>query len=239
MSGHRQTQLTESGDSLPWNPAPRAGRQFLLTEDTPTHLKGFYLYDGVKWISKPNSSEGIGGWNDYLAPGIQLETGSPSTAPVLRQLRDGIMMYAFDPIQMNQAWSSIHILHDYIPGTNLFPHIHWTCNNASPSGTVRWGIEYTLAQGYDLGAFGATQTIILEPSVGNQYSHHITETLDIDSIDGSNIDHDTVVLFRIFRDGLHANDTFADDAFLLYMDFHYQSDGSLTIERNAPFTKYI
>jgi len=240
--------ILESGTSFPG--APATGKQFFLTTDivggSPsfvTYIGGEYIFDGTNWISKPKSTTGTNwGWNDYLASASNIDVGAPGTSPDLVTIRDNIRGWGFDPTSLEQAWSSVHILHDYVIGTNLYPHIHWTHDNAAPTGFVRWGLEFTIAKGYNQEAFPASTTIYFEQAADAQYIHHLIEAgLGTGSptinniIDGTNVEPDTIIMFRIFRDS--TNDTFGSDAILMYVDFHYQSDGSFTTERNQPFPK--
>jgi hypothetical protein len=181
----------------------------------------------------------ISGWNDYLSPGLTLpRTGA--NAPTISTLRGNLQALAFaGNTGIDETFCSIHILHDYKDGTKIYPHVHWTHNNATPSGDVKWQIEYSVAKGHSGGAFPAATTISLTETAGAQYTHHVIETSEGDAIDATNIEPDTVILFRLFRDADDGADTFADDAFLLYLDIHFESDRILTPEKVNPFTKTI
>jgi hypothetical protein len=65
--------------------------------------------------------------------------------------------------------------------------------------------------------------------------HYVAEVSDSDAIAGTNIDVDTVILFRIFRDGDNAADTFPDQVFGFTADLHYQCDKYATPNKAAPF----
>ena len=178
------------------------------------------------------------GWNDFLMPGVNLPR-TAANAPAIATFQDNIKALAFQNAgnQPRETWSLIHILHDYRTGTKIFPHIHWSHNNATPSGDVKWQIEYSVAKGHSGGAFPAATTISLIQTAGAQYTHHIIETSTDDAIAATNVEPDTVIMFRLFRDSGDDADTFADDAFLLFFDIHFQSDLTLTNEKVRPFTK--
>jgi len=240
-----------TGTSFPVSPS--VGNQFLLTADiasgsplVATYLAGNYVWDGAEWISRPSSSASNWGWND-LRGHIDVNTAVPGTAPDWEIVRDNVFAWAFAPASLEQAYVSFHFNHDYVPGTDIYPHLHWTHNDASPGSTsVRWVMEYTIARGYEFEAFPATTTITLDDAVAGQYIHHIREGTPNETggsppistiIDGTNIEADTMVLMRIYRDGAATEDDFASDAFLLEVDLHYQSYvQSVTPERNRPFT---
>lgn len=177
------------------------------------------------------------GWNDLVSD-ITVRSGAGS-APDLAAYRDGIYAYSFNQDVLNECFANFHLRHDYIPGTMIYPHIHWTANTTT-TGVVRFGVEYTLARRGDstgLIAFGATQTIYIEHVVGagEQYLHHVSETTDGNGIVGTNLEVDSLILCRIFRDAGHSNDTFIDPVFMLTADMHYECDAQSTPLRSPPF----
>jgi hypothetical protein len=181
----------------------------------------------------------ISGWNDYLAPGLNLPR-SAGSAPAIKPFRGNLNALAFaGNTGTEETWCSIHILHDYKPGTKIYPHVHWSHDTASPSGDVKWQIEYSVAKGHSGGVFPAATTISLIQTAEAQYTHQIIETSDGDAIDATNLEPDTVILFRLFRDANDGADTFENDAFMLYLDIHLESDRILTNEKVSPFTKTI
>ena len=178
------------------------------------------------------------GWNDFLMPGLVLPR-TASNAPAITTFQGNIQALAFQNAgnQPRETWSTIHILHDYRAGTKLFPHIHWSHNNATPSGNVKWQIEYSISKGHSGGTFPAATTVSLIETAGAQFTHHLVEVSTADAIPSTEAESDSVILFRIFRDSGDGEDTFGDDAFLLFFDIHFQSDLTLTNEKIRPFTK--
>lgn len=192
--------------------------------------------DGSEWflLRVQNTT----GWNDLLFAGLTLPR-TASNAPAVTTFRGNIKAIAFQNggAQPRETWASIHVLHDYMEGTKIFPHIHWSHNNSSPSGDVKWQLEYSVSKGHSGGTFPATTTVSLIQTAAAQYTHHIIETSTADAIPVDEVEPDSVVLFRVFRDSGDPEDTFADDAFLLFFDIHYQVDTTLTNEKVRPFTK--
>jgi hypothetical protein len=94
-----------------------------------------------------------------------------------------------------------------------------------------------VARGHDLGTFPAPTTVTLQDTALAQYTHHIIETTEGNAIPSTNVEPDSVILFRIYRDPAHANDTFENDAFLVNFDLHFEADGQRTNEKVSPFTK--
>ena len=172
-------------------------------------------------------------YSDYLVGGTAVATRG-AAAPDFANLRDGLYLYAFDgAAAAEEVFFTVHILHDIKQGTTPTFHVHWTHNNASPSGDVKWQLEYTMAKGYETQAFGASTTLTSTQTASSQYYHHITP--DDMSLDTTNMEPDSLILCRLYRDPTDAADTFADDAFLIQVDMHYERDKNGTKERNRPF----
>ncbi len=191
----------------------------------------------AKKISSSRIKSNSTGWNDYLFSGLSLGFGA--SPPDLEVFRDGIQQRAFvgTGVLVEEGFFDIHVLHDYKEGTKLYPHVHWSHKIGAPSGSVVWQIEYLIAKGHSGGVFGASTTIELIEVAGVQYTHQLIETEIGDAIDASLIEPDTLILGRVFRDPAHASDTFENDAFLLQIDFHVESDLIMTNEKVRPFTK--
>ena len=183
---------------------------------------------------------GGGGFNDYTIAASNLPRAH-ATAPSLTNFRGNIDLPAFTGTggASQELFGSIHIQHDHMPGTKLFPHIHWSHIIASPTGDVKWQFEYTVMTGFSSGVFGAPTTVSIIETAGTQYAHQIAAIADNDAIPSTNLEPDTLVLFRIFRDPSDGSDTFENDAFLLAIDVHYQSQLAFTNEKARPFTKYL
>jgi len=182
------------------------------------------------------------GWKDKEAPLASAKVAG-SKPPTWTVFRDGIYAYEFDASTENEAWITFHLPHDLmmsytepdgtVTSPKLFPHVHYSSNAATPStGVVRWGFEWTYANGYSIDDFSATSTVYIEhtPS-GTQYYHEIAEVSDDNALTGD-FETDGLILFRFFRDAGHANDTNADDLHVFTIDLHYLSDGLETVERN-------
>lgn len=181
----------------------------------------------------------ISGFNDYLNSGLNLPRVG-ALAPTIKTYRGNIDQLAFTGVTtVNETFANIHILHDYKAGTKIYPHIHWSHIIGSPSGDVKWNIEYSVSKGHSEGTFPAPTTISVVQTAGAQYAHQISEVSGGDAISATNLEPDSVIQFRVYRDPGDGEDTFANDAFLLYFDCHFESDRILTNEKVSPFTKTI
>lgn len=174
-------------------------------------------------------------WDDMLT---SLSSGKTTTAndPAWAQFRDGLYAYSFSNTTLNEIWLTFHVPHNYAPGTDMWPHIHWATTGTN-TGVVRWGIEYTVAKGYSQEIFPTSTTIYLEDNANaTARMHQITECSAGQVIPSSMLEPDALVLLRIFRDGSHANDTCTNAAFGLACDLHYQRAAAGTVNRNYPFS---
>jgi hypothetical protein len=209
----------------------------LASEQTTQLTDDSFLMQTAAGITKKIKATNMKlvGYDDYIfVHDPATVTGSP--APALKTFRGGLKAAAFAGTGSTDEvmFGNVHILHNYVAGTVVSFHIHWSHINASPTGNVVWQIEYSIAKGYGVEAFPATTTITLVQAAGTQYFHHIIEGSNITN---SSIEPDSLVLMRIFRNASHASDTFADDAFFLRCDMHVSVDNRPTNEKARPFTK--
>lgn len=139
--------------------------------------------------------------------------------------------------------------HGWKEGTSIFPHVHWTSGRANEEGTletlstapganrVTWGLEYTWVNvGSEFPATTIiTGTAVATPNAGSiaLYEHVITP-IGTGGINGSGKKLSSMLVCRLFRNSSAGTDTYAGEAGLLEIDFHYQidSDGS-----NQEYTK--
>jgi hypothetical protein len=179
-------------------------------------------------------------WKDNLSPMSNAKVGG-TNPPIWAAYKGNIYAYQFQnkiTAQEQEVFVSFHINHDYALNTKLYPHVHCTTNDVSPSGNVRWGIEYIVALGHDQQAFGSATTVYVSGAITTQYQHYILEVSDNDAIDGEalGIEPDTVILMRIFRNSGDALDTFeSDNMFGLFVDLHYLADHVGTKKKSPNF----
>lgn len=169
---------------------------------------------------KVDTSSPTFAWRDIVGQ-IELR-GTGANDPTFAVWAGNIYQYRFSATVMNQVFFVFHVPHDYVPGTDVYMHVHWSNAAASPNtGTVRWGFEYIFAKGFDQAAFSSTNTVYAEQaSSGTQYQHMIAET---DAITMTGLEVDSLIIVRLYRDAAHGNDTCTDAVFAHTADIHYQS----------------
>lgn len=196
-----------------------------------------YTANGWKEVGMSNTR-----YNDYTVSGLAVKN-TDANSPDLETFVGNIQQMAFDATTNQYAYFTIHILHDIKKGTAPTFHVHWSHKIASGSYTpdtqkVVWEIEYAIARGYGAGTFGTTRTLTAAAMfAGAQYEHHITpDDMSMHADDVAILEPDCVIIGRLQRKANDANDTFANDAFLLQIDMHYEVGQFGTVERSRAFT---
>jgi len=158
-------------------------------------------------------------WDDLRFPASQITPG-PANPPDWINFSGlgGVYGLAFHPSNEEDVYFIAQMPHSWIEGSEVRPHIHWTSSTGT-AGTVVWGLEYTKASPF--GTFGGTVTDTIRVSNPAQYRHQIDSFTPID-MTGNTMS--TLIWCRLFRDATDAEDDLAEDAYLLDIDFHFQSD---------------
>jgi hypothetical protein len=141
-----------------------------------------------------------------------------------------------------EAYISFHLPHDYVPGTDLFIHTHWSHNSANVTGgSLTWAFELSYAKGHQQQAFSApVVATVVQNSSNTTYWHHVAETAaSVSGGSGSQLDTDLIevdglILCRVYLD---SNDLTVSagtvNPYLHAVDIHYQST-SVGTKNKAP-----
>jgi len=182
------------------------------------------------------------GWYDLLG---HIEThGVGANEPQYNLYKDGIRQYEFNDVD-DEVFLEFHLPHDYVPGSDIFIHAHWSHHDASTvtTGSLTWDFECNYASGYNQEAFNSAVTAQAshDASVTNiaQYFHQITEVqLSASSPSGAQLDSDDLEVdgLILVRVALSANSLGGGtNPFLHFVDIHYQSTNMPTKDKNTPF----
>jgi hypothetical protein len=169
-------------------------------------------------------------WNDLEIPLISSNAGSLNP-PTLEKMVDngagseGVWAYSFNDAATAGNEKSLlfsrQMPHDWKEGTAIHAHIHWA-PSTTDAGNVKWGLEYTI-QDVNGGAFPTTTIITgTAQAAGGVALAHKVQAIGVIDMTGKKIS--AVILGRVFRNSSHASDTYAEDAFGISFDFHYQRD---------------
>lgn len=169
-------------------------------------------------------------WDDIMVFPDGTSRGS-SDPPVWTLFKNnsgsqGVWLFFFSNSQEQEVYFTVQIPHSYKVGSTIYPHVHWTTNSGTPSGTdVVWGLEYSAM------AFGGTfpstttltaNTVISAIGTPSGTGQHLISGLG--TINGSGLGISTVIVCRLFRKVADANDTFGSSVGLLGVDFHFEKD---------------
>lgn len=117
-------------------------------------------------------------WRDII--GAVSPKASGLGTPTRRVYRGGqVGVYSFAANDVCDF--SFHIPHDYVPGSDLFFHVHWSHNGTSISGDAVFDFYYTYAKRTGGMVFPAEKMITVSVSTPDvatipQYSHRVDET---------------------------------------------------------------
>lgn len=226
------------------------------TSDAQYFIKSPTKVDGNLTLPK-TSGKGIRvdvdspsfGWRDLI--GEIAVRGSGGNDPTFQAYRGNIRQYFFDA--SDEVFVNYHIPHDYLPGSDIFLHFHWSqaekrTNGASTNpvtgGSVTWGYEVTYAKGHQQQAFiTPVSGTVVQTASTTIYWHHIAEVQisaaspSASQIDSDDLEVDGVIQCRAF---LSANNMTVGAGnipapALHYVDIHYQSTNMPTKEKAPDF----
>lgn len=180
-------------------------------------------------------------WRDIT--GSITARGTGANNPPWNAYRGSINAYEFNalPGTMKEVWITLHLPHDYLPGSDLYIHTHWSQNvvdtggAAGVPGVVKWYFAISYADGFGTPGGAAdpfTAPIIVsvtQQASTTQYGHMIAEAQFTNNggtgglIDSNTISVDGLLLIRCYRDSADAADTLNQSPFLHMVDVHYQS----------------
>lgn len=173
-------------------------------------------------------------WKDLLGQ-IELR-GSGAADPTFAAYgATAFRAYHFSASVEQEVFITFHIPHDYVPGTDIFLHMHWSNGAATPNtGNVVWGFDYSFAKGFNQAAFPAFTTVtVTQASPATRYQHMIAETSAITI--AALTEPDGLLLVRAYRKAADAADTCTDAVFAHACDIHYQSTCIGTKNKVNPF----
>jgi hypothetical protein len=190
--------------------------------DTKIEADGTLVFEGAAEV-----------WDDLR---VSLDKGSSSASLEYVWGSAGPQIWYFRNNDGLEAMSFVvQIPHSWKEGTIIYPHIHWL-PKASESGNVEWNLDYSW-QNYDsttplvFSTYSTSTVTVAGPFTAN--THRIT-SLASGGLDGADKKISSILICKIWRNSIRTADTYADDAGLLSLDFHYQID---TVGSRAQYVK--
>jgi len=183
------------------------------------------------------------GWKDLIGY-MNVDAAALNAATLSTFIGGSIRRWAFSA--GDKADLEFHIPHDYVPGTDMYIHYHWSHNGTAISGNIVGTFVHTYSDGYG-GVFSAEKTVTSTYATTNiattpRYVHRIEETqlssaggsaslldsslIKVDGVIGVNF---TMTTIPTITGGT------PNEPFVFFVDIHYQSTQMGTKTRNTPF----
>lgn len=191
--------------------------------DTKIEADGTLVFEGSAEV-----------WDDLR---VSLDKGSSSASLEYVFTNPGPQIWYFRNNEGLEMMSFVvQLPHSWKEGTIIYPHVHWL-PKASKTGNVEWNLDYSW-QNYDsttplvFPTFSTSTVTVAGPFTAN--THRITSLTGGSGLNGTGKKISSILICRIWRNSSNAADTYADDAGLLSLDFHYQID---TVGSRAEYVK--
>lgn len=182
------------------------------------------------------------GWHDLRGRLFVPDQTDPN-APVYSPFVGNIQQYLF--VEDTEIQVGFHIPHDYVMGSDLFMHVHWSHNSSLVTGgSVTWGFELTYAKGHNQAAFTAPVLVTEVQTASTTALQHMVCEAPISISGGSanlldtdDLEVDGLVFGRIYlvSNDLVVSSGLPPGVFLHESDLHYQSTNVATKNRTPDF----
>ena len=197
---------------------------------------------------KVDTSTPTFGWRDLLGDQFSKNTGG--TKPLLTTYNGAIDAWQFS--NGDEAFMTFHIPHDYVAGTDIHLHIHWSQNNAGATGgTIDFKYFAIYAKGHNQASGSVFTSTPITASFSSidindgeagltQYQQHFTEvvisaaTATAALFDKDDFEPDGVIELTLEMDANNLTGT-PSDPFIHYVDLHYQSTNIGTKDKVPDF----
>jgi hypothetical protein len=177
------------------------------------------------------------GWHDITAEFSARASGA-AVPSFVQYGATGIYQYQFSNGATQELFIEFHIPHDYVPGSELYIHTHWsqttvdTGGGGGTPGAVKWQYSAIYAKGHQQQAFPSSPTTVsvVQTASSTIRQHMIAEVQLTTSgaLGGNAIEVDGIILVRMFRDPADGSDTLNVTPFVHFCDLHYQSTNLAT-----------
>ena len=163
------------------NAARKRGTDLTLYASSDGRVERMVLPTSEGWGIQVDPTNPVYPWKDLRGP-LFSRTGGNS-APTNKVYLGGIYQYGFGKTPGEvEVFNEFHWPHDYLPGSNVYIHAHWSVITGS-TGDVNWMFDAIQAKGYDQAVFegtsgsGAEVTVSATQSSATAYKHQIAEVL--------------------------------------------------------------
>lgn len=187
------------------------------------------------------------GWRDITAGFTTCATGG---AVPTYGAYNGTAIYAYflSNSATQELFVEFHIPHDYVPGSDIFIHTHWSQTTVDSGGTagvpgvIKLNYDALYAKGFNQGSGSqfpaAPTTVSLTQQASTTVRNHMvaeTQLSTAGAIGGNAIEVDGIILVRMWRNPADAADTLNQVPYVHFCDIHYQSTGIPTKNKSPSF----
>ncbi len=188
------------------------------------------------------------GFADIIGDQFSKNTGA--TKPTLAAYNGAILAWQFGT--GDEAYMSFHIPHDYVLGTDIHLHIHWSQTSATDTGgTIDFKYFAIYAKGHNQAAGSAFTAVPVTATFSsidindgasglNQYQQFLTEvTISAASataalFDRDDFEPDGVIELTFEMDANNLTGPGVTDPFVHFVDIHYQTTGLIGTKSRTP-----
>ena len=180
------------------------------------------VYNGTKWVNQ-NQTEPftVDGWDDLNFPALSLTKSAAATPTQGVIFSSGAiegLLFNGDTL-VNEVYGSGEILHCYNEGTDLYPHVHWMATDTT-LGNITWFLEYNIVN--EDSVYGTPITVNATQAVTGVA--WVNQMVEFPAINGTNLNIESQITFRLYRNATSPSDTYGSDVTLLSFGIHYQLD---------------
>lgn len=181
-------------------------------------------------------------WRDIIGKVIPKATGAGSPT---RSVYIGGQLGQYSFVANDTYDMEFHIPHDYVPGTDVYIHIHWSHNGTTISGNAVFDIYHSYAKGHNQANFVAEKNLTItfntvDIATTPQYRHRIDEIIMSGAsatatlMDRDDVEPDGLILMTVKITTLPAIGG-GGKLFIHTSDIHYQSTNIGTKQKSPDF----
>lgn len=182
------------------------------------------------------------GFRDIIGDQFSKNTGA--TKPTLTAYNGVINSWLFGV--GDEAYITYHVPHDYVAGTPVFLHTHWShIGDFVTGGTVTFKLTSISAKAHNQAPFNSTPKVGTYTGTAStvKYQQILSEVLYSDGtptgleIDTATLEPDSVIelTFEVDANDLTVSEGLVPDIFVHYVDIHYQSTNIATKDKAPDF----
>lgn len=213
------------------------GQALAITELDNNFAQLHEMVQGTGLPARVNLDAVTSGWGWRDLTGVvssALSTNLPTSATYLGGIKQRQFAVGDDAV------IEFHMPHDYVPGTDLYIHAHWSHTSATvTSGSVTWQFEMMSAKGHNTDSFYTPVVVNATQAASTERYRHMIAEVQCSEVNGVSmldnnwleVDGLIVVACRLTANTM----TGAPAPFLHSVDLHYQSSGRSTFGKAPPF----